>query len=196
MSILFVSFLLVFSVANAQKVKLTDGDFNALQGQSEVKLAFTYEDMQIGKMSEADYIEKKRAEAEKKEAGSGDKWEEKWNNDRSKQYEPKFEELFNKNVKDLIAGQELDDAAYTLIIATYFIEPGFNVGITRRPAYVIAKIHLVKTGSPDDILGTIEVIKSPGADGMGFDYDAAFRIQEGYAKMGKELGKFFSRKVL
>jgi len=37
--------------------------------------------------------------------------------------------------------------------------------------------------------------KAPGQDWGGFDYDAGYRIQESYAKSGKTLGQFLTKKA-
>lgn len=83
-------------VANAQKVKVVEGDLSAVKGQSSFNIEFDYSDMAVGKFKkESDYIEKRRKEINEKEAGKGDSWAESWVSDRESRFEPKFLELIN-----------------------------------------------------------------------------------------------------
>jgi len=182
---------------NAQKIKLTDGDPSVLKGEEKLKLVYTYDNLNVGKMTEADYIAKKREEANNREPGTADKWEASWKGDREENYEPKFEELLNKYLEgeNLKADKEFEDAKYTMVVHTDFIEPGFNVGVARRPAYIDATVNIIETATGESV-ATITVLKSPGADAMGFDFDSGYRIGEAYAKAGKEIGKLLQKKYL
>lgn len=84
------------------------------------------------------------------------------------------------------------DAPYTLVVKTIFTEPGFNVGVMRMPAYTNMEASFVKTGTTT-YEAVITMMKAPGADAMGFDYDAGARISESYAKAGKSLGAFLQK---
>lgn len=195
---LFIIMLLAaFSVnAFSQKLKLTKGDLNFLKGVKELKLSYTYNDMNVGKYSEKDYVAKKKTEYNEAEAGRGDKWEKMWVEDREKRFEPKFEELFVKYLydeADANAGQHLD-AEYTLILHTYFTEPGYYIGISQAPAYINCEAIFVKTSNPDEVLAIVDIQKSPGRSGA--NWDTGERIKEAYAKGGKELAKFLLKKKL
>lgn len=82
------------------------------------------------------------------------------------------------------------DTKYTLLIKTKMIEPGFNVGIMRRPAKIDVVVELSSNGSPENKLAELTIYDIPGADVMGFDYDSGVRISEAYAKLGKALAKY------
>ena len=84
------------------------------------------------------------------------------------------------------------NAPYTLALRTLFIEPGFNVYMARRPAYTNLEAAFVKTGTTAD-LAVITMMKSPGRDALGYDYDAGERISESYAKAGKSLANFLMK---
>ena len=86
------------------------------------------------------------------------------------------------------------NAEYTLILKTTFTEPGFNVGVMRKDAYTNFDAIFVKSNATDKI-AVVNILNSPGRGGMGYDFDAGFRIQEAYAKGGKELAQFLSKKV-
>ena len=182
--------------ANAQKIKRIEGKITPIKGEEVLKIEFIYDDMTVGKnLTEEEYIERKVKDYNKKEAGSGDKWRESWVNDRESRFEPKFIELFNKYTEkvDLEAVKE-GPSNYTLQVHTYYTEPGFNVGVMRRPAFIHVKYTIVKTGT-DDVVVAFDQQKVPGADAMGYDFDTGQRISESYAKAGKSFGKMLSKEL-
>lgn len=188
-------FLMLFAVmatgAYAQKIKLVEGDLSVLKDQKAVKTVFSYDDMSVGKFpKEADYIEKKKSDYNAKEPGSGDKWEKAWVDDRKERFEPQFRELFSKYAEISTVG---DDAPYTLIFKTTKTEPGWNIGVTRSPAYIDGEAWIVKSDSPEKPIARISILKSPGRDVMGYDFETGARLQESYAKAGKELGAFIKK---
>ena len=193
---LLLAIAVIFFAGNiqAQRIKLTEGNLDFLKGVTDINLKYTYDDMTVGKYSEADYVAKKTKEYNKKEEGRGDKWAKMWVEDREKRFEPKFEELFNKYLKkkDVIAEQNNKDAEYTLILHTYFTEPGYYIGISSAPASINCEALFVKTSEPDKVLAKIDIKKSPGNAGAG--WDTGERIKEAYAKAGKELAKFLLKK--
>lgn len=199
--ILFIAVLL-FSVSGLQAQKLIPGEkgknyLTFLQGETKLNVVFVYDDMQVGKMDEDAYIAKKKEEYNTKEEGRGDKWEKMWKEDRTKRFEPKFLELFNRYTekKGLTAGKNIPKAKYTMTIKTTWTEPGFYVGITSQPAYISGKIIFTETGKPEEVIAEIEFIKAPG-NSMGATWDTGERIKESYAKLGKTLGGYLAKKAL
>lgn len=182
--------------ANAQKIKKIEGNLSPLKGEKALKIEFKYENMEVGKnLTEEEYIERKVKEYNEKEAGTGDKWRESWVRDREARFEPKFIELFNKYTEKVdLEGAKEGASNYTLIVHTYYTEPGFNVGVMRRPAFIHVKYTIVKTGT-NDIVVQYDQQKIPGADAMGYDFDTGTRIAESYAKAGKEFGKLLSKEL-
>ncbi len=177
--------------------KLKSGSFGALKGQTAVNLQYDYSNMVVGKFKkESDYINKRVADMNKKEAGSGDTWAKAWVNDRSARFQPMFETNFNGTAdKCGISGQEGADAAYTLIIKTIFTEPGFNVGVTRKNAYINMIVNLVETSNPDKILGSCEYKNIQSVNMMGYDFDTGGRIQSCYDRAGDNVGKFICKSI-
>jgi len=176
----------------SQKVNL-DGDLDFLKGEKKVALEYKYDKMGVGKFKNGDdYIAKKTGEYNEKEAGRGDKWAVSWVGDRSERYEPKFEELLNKNC-EMINFDQNNKANYTMIVETTFTEPGFNVGVMSKVATINLKITFVDKSGKEMAKMTID--KVPGRDAMGFDYDTGVRIEEAYAKAGKSVGKFIDKKI-
>jgi hypothetical protein len=179
-------------LSSAQKIKLVSGDISAFKNIDTLNTTFTYDGLQVGKEGdEQNYIDKKKAEYNKKEAGKGDTWEKAWKDDRANRYEPKFNELFSKHF-DHPAGN-YKRAKYTMIVHTTFIEPGFNVGVMRKSARIDTEITLVDASNKELVKFTVD--NTPGGDAMGVDFDSGWRISEAYALTGKALAKFISKKV-
>ena len=187
-----ILFLCLSLSAYSQKLKLVEGDVSALKGQMSVAIEFKYDNMIVGKMSEADYVAKKKGEYNKKEAGKGDKWEAEWTGNREDKYEPSFKEKFAKFSN---MATPSDGPDYTLIFKTVKTEPGYNIGIKSEPAYIDAEVWLVETKNKDKALAKITIMKSPGSAIFGNEFDTAARLQEAYAMAGMELGGFIQGKV-
>ncbi|TSA25676.1 MAG: hypothetical protein D4R67_09615 [Bacteroidetes bacterium] len=180
----------------AQKIK--SGSFAALQGQTVVNLEYDYSNMAVGKFKkEADYVAKRTADMNKKEAGSGDTWAQAWVNDRSARFHPMFEKNFNGNAdKCGLTGKEAaSDAKYTLIIRTIFTEPGFNVGVTRQNAYINMLVDLVETADPGKVLGSIEYKNVQSVNMMGYDFDTGGRIQSCYDRAGDKIANTICKAI-
>ena len=182
--------LLLASTSYAQSTKLASGSLDFLKGQKTINVVYAFDDVRVGKGSEQEYIDRKVADYNKDKPGKGDQWLKNWKGDRASRYQPMFEELINKQFEKAgVRVGSFPDAAYTLVLRTTFIEPGFNVGVMRKPAYTNLEAAFVKTGTAAD-LAVVTMMKSPGRDAMGYDFDAGERISESYAKAGKSLGSF------
>ncbi|NSL88054.1 hypothetical protein ECE50_014500 [Chitinophaga sp. Mgbs1] len=176
----------------AQKIKLVNGDLSALKDEKQLNIEFTYNDLSVGKFdNEADYIKKKTEEYNKKETGRGDQWAKAWVADRKSRYEPKFKELFNE--KGDVSVGEFPKARYTLIFHTTSMEPGFNVGVMRKNAYIDAEALIVETANKSNIVAKITVDNAPGRIFGGYDFDTGVRITEAYAVSGKKLARFLDK---
>src|SRR5688572_3435675 len=163
----------------AQKMKLVEGDLKPLNGQTSVKTEFTYDDMIVGKeLTEREYIADKKTKLDEKEAGRGDKWEQAWVSDRKNRFEPQFRELFAKH-----SGMSTvnENAQYTIVFKTTRTEPGWNVGVMRVPAFIDGEAWVVETTNPKNVIAKISILKSPGRDAWGLDYETGARLQEAYA---------------
>jgi hypothetical protein len=190
----FVVILLAFAIPGfSQGVKVLEGDLKPLKGESSIRVEFTYDNMVIGdeQTPEADYKKKKKQELNAKESGRGDSWEKAWIADRKERFEPKFKELFEKYSKKQIDS----NAKYTLIFNTTRTEPGWvGVGLIRRSARIDGDVLIVESANRNNVIAKLAVVNAPGAGGMGYDYDTGLRIQEAYAKSGKEVGRVVGKK--
>lgn len=196
--ITLVSLAIILSGAvSAQKIKLVSGDLGFLKGQTILKISYDYGtgDMDVGKYdNEADYIKDKIAEKNEDEPGSGDIWYEAWINDRHQRFQPRFEEFLNAELEKsgVFFWSENEEAQYTMILKTTSTEPGFNVGVAKRPAWINVEVVFVETANPDKELAIISVEKAVQKKSAGgFDFEVAYRIEYAYANCAKKLGKYF-----
>ena len=173
---------------SAQKISKVSGSAKDLKGVSSLDVQFVYADnLQIGKITEEAYIAKHKADAEAKEVGAGDKWEKAYYADREEHFAPMFLELFNKYLekKGMDARENNADAEFRMIVTTTFIEPGFNIGIQSRPAFINFEVSFINIKTGEEI-AKYKVVKSPGTA----MYDFGQRVGEAYAKGAKEFAKF------
>ncbi len=181
-------------ILNAQKITVEKGSAGAVKGQK-MLATFDYSNMAVGKFDkEDDYIAKKKDDYNKDEAGKGDKWAVSWKADREKRYEGRFEELFNKygEKAGVSAFRSTTDAKFEVNIHTIFTEPGFNIGVMRKPAYIDAIVTFKDIASGQEV-AVLKVDNCPGMDAMGYDFDTGVRIEESYAKLGKSLAAFIAK---
>jgi hypothetical protein len=173
---------------SAQKVKTITGDDDILKSESSINIEFVYDGLSVGKYkNEPDYVAAKTEEYNKKEPGKGDTWAASWARDKQSRFEPKFIELFKEHSGMSI----MTDAKYTLIFKTISIEPGYNIGITRKNAEIDAEVWIVETANRSNKLAAFTISNVPGGTAFGYDFDTGLRISEAYANAGKKLAKFF-----
>jgi hypothetical protein len=180
------------------KVILKSGDLKKMIGEKNIKLDYDYSNIKVGAFnSEAEYVDSKVKAYNEKEKGKGDTWKKGWEGARKERFQPKFEELFCKKLlkSGLVASEKASKTKYILIVKTTFIEPGYNVGIMKKPAFVNFEFLLVETDKPSVVVAELYLNNVVGSQSMGFDFDAGSRIAESYAKAGKMLGKFISKEL-
>ncbi len=177
---------------NAQKIVLESGKVPSLTSEPKINLEYDYSSFGVGKFkTEEEYVKHKMEEADSKEPGKGQKWKDGWVDARKTRYEPKFEELINKVTSKGGSFGAYPEAKYTIKVKTAFVEPGFNVGVMKKPAYVNFEYHIYETANPANVIAKLSQRNVPGSQAMGYDFDMGSRIAESYAKAGKTLGKYF-----
>src|SRR5687768_4291973 len=84
--------------ASAQKLRVKDANFDALKGTTQLNVKYEYHDMTVStkNLSEQAFIDDKKGDLNKKEAGRGDTWAASWVRDREARFEPQFKEEFEK----------------------------------------------------------------------------------------------------
>ena len=191
-ALLILSCITTFSFA--QSIVLTSGSIDFIKDQKIIDFSFSYEEMLVGKLTENEYVNKKISDYNKKEEGKGEQWKEAWYGDRKGRFEPKFLELFDKYMGevDIISGAE--GAQYRIDINTDFTEPGWNVGVMRQNASVdlSCKVKNIETGEQ---VASIKIRNASANNFWGTDFTSGYRVQETYAKAGRELAKFFIKKA-
>jgi len=196
-TILLSVVLLFMFGANAQKIKVTEGNLKFLKGEELIDIVFTYDEkMKVGKMTEKAYIKKKMKDVEDSDKVTPEEWKAMWYEDRSVHFEPMFTELINdySDKADVVYREGIDGAKYKMIVNTTFIEPGFNIGITKKKAAIDLEIIFVPVDDDSKILAKIILINSPGRSTGYGDFDTGIRVGEAYAKAGKEMAKFLIKK--
>lgn len=194
---IFATFLLLSCIATlsfAQSIVLTSGSVDFIKDQKVIDFFFTYDEMLVGKLTEQEYVDKKTSEYNKKEDGKGEQWKAAWYGDRKERFEPKFLELFDKYMNEVGIAAGTEGAKYRIEINTDFTEPGWNVGVMRQNASVdlSCKVKDIETGEQ---VASIRIRNASANNFWGTDFTSGYRVQETYAKAGRELAKFLIKKA-
>lgn len=191
--LIIVLFLFAGLQSYAQNIILTSGSLTPLKSEQVLKFEFTYDEMLVGKMTEAEYVDKKVGDYNSKEAGKGDTWKTNWIADRKGRFEPKFVELFDKYMEEKNIASGTEGANYIITINTDFTEPGFNVGVVRRNASVDLSCKIINIATGEQI-ASVKIRNASANNFWGTDFDSGYRLQESYAKAGREFAKFLVKK--
>jgi hypothetical protein len=134
-------------------------------------------------------------DAEKRTQGSSDNWVKKWYSDRKDVFQPKFIELFNKfSGNKIMVDTVYRNQQYVLSLHTQFLEIGFNKNFTKAPTYINVTVTIYELNSSQKplIISMVNVV----GDEVFSSYSSDFRrIEEAYAKCGKELAKYMYREI-
>lgn len=170
------------ATGKAQKLVAESGNLKFLADQHEIKFEFDWKDMDCGKDgSEAEYTAKQVAEKNKKKPGDGDAWLEKWNNDKVATYQPMFETTFNRFMEKygMKGSSNATGTKYTCVVKTMTLYAGYNIGISKMPAYISYNFVFYETGNPDNVVAKFSMKKVPG-DGGDYGFDVASRVKMCY----------------
>lgn len=177
-----------------QKIELIEGDLASLKGEKSIDFAFKYDSITMGGKghpSEAEYVAKKTADYNKKEAGKGDKWAKDWRDDRETMYQPAFTKIFQQ-----MSGLEMkSNAKFTLIFKTIYTEPGFNIMVHQEPAQINGIVLIVESANKSHVIAKLSVMKARGRNFWGNDWDTGERLTEAYESAGSQLGYFIRGKM-
>lgn len=181
-AILCLSSINVFS----QKAHLTKGSAEPVKIEKSINILFGYDDMKVGKITEAEYVGRKVKENNADKPGKGDNWFKKWKDDRKEVYEPAFNKYFKKTSKLDV----LPESKYTLIFHTRVFEPGFNSLVERIRGYIEGQAVVVETTNPSNVIAVIEIDKVVSIS-LTETYTVAARLEVCYATAGSIIGKLF-----
>lgn len=197
--LVLVALLFASSMIKAQDMDVIKGDFAFLSGQKEINVEFDYSKLKLLKedKTEAQYIDERAAELNKKDKGNGETWKKKWAEAKEGIWAPKFLELVNlvlsKEKKDVTFKQG-SSAKYTLIVETVWIYPGYDVYVSKQPAKVSTNLRFVETANKSHVVLEITSENAPGSQ-FGSQFSNESRIGEGFAKTGKSLAQFLNKKA-
>ena len=187
--VMSIALLFTFIASNAQDVNLTKGNLLFLKDEGTINIEFTYEKMTVDGTKEADFVKNKKAEYNAKEAGTGDSWAIKWEEDKEMKFEPKFVTAF-VNLSGMTVSK---DAKYTLIFNTKNMEPGYSVGVSKRNAGIDGTVTIVESSDRTKILAKL-LVERPGENMFrGAAFDAGSRIADAYNLSGQKVGKFVKK---
>ncbi len=185
--------MLLGTTSFAQRPWVINGNIEVLNGVKKMNVQYDYSNMQVGRKSETDYVGEKTEIYNDRQPGKGDKWAKNWVDDRQARFEPMFEVEFNK--RGAIQVGSFPNEKYTLIFRTLRTEPGYNVGIQRRNAYIDCQVSIVETANQNNIICTIQIKNCQGHTFWGMDFDTGERIKEAYATAGRVLAKYFRKNL-
>jgi hypothetical protein len=184
-------------------VKLTSGSVDFLKQEKQVNVEYVYDGMTVNpdrkdlprEMAEKDFIAKRVAQFDEKQAGRGESWRERWINSRADSYEPSFCDGLNQR----LSAKKIDlqfgffrGAKYTLILKTTHTELGWKFSdVIKHPFLINAEATFVETQNRTNSPAEITILKASGsAEGSDF---TGRGLAEAYGNAGKQLGVFLSR---
>ena len=180
----------------AQKVTLKSGSLDFLGALTEIRVEYTYDNMMVGKLKEAEYIAKKVKEYNEKEPGKGDQWQKDWVNDRVARFQPRFQEAFNNLCVFSSVNLKISPDAggkYKMVVHTSFTEPGFNIYMSSKNASINAEATFYDASDAE--IAKVMITNSPGSGIFELDYDTGTRIQDAYANAGRSLAALVIEKA-
>lgn len=192
--VFFLPFLMMVlsAVAFAQDVDINSGDLAVLKGEKTINIELTYVKMSVGDYGKEEvYIKKRIEELNAKEPGSGDTWAKKWEEDKLNRFNIKFIEGFT-GTSGMSA---LTDSKYTMIVNTRAMEPGYQVGISKRNAGIDGTIVIVETANRNKKIASLYFERPPENKWRGAAFDAGSRIADAFYLTGQKAGKFFKKNI-
>jgi hypothetical protein len=184
---ILIIFQFSFYYDYGQELTLEDGSFKILIQEKKLVLQFTYDSLQVGKYKiEADYVNKKVTEINKKYPGKGDEWAREWIAQRKEKFEPAFTEAFKKS-----SGLNITDSSkYTLIFHTIYIEQGFSSAgiLVHKNPEVRGELILMETADKNKIIAKAKITKAMGKAGPHFE--TGDHVDEAYFEAGNAAGSF------
>jgi hypothetical protein len=178
-----------------QEIRILTGTTGDFKKVCEYYITFDYSDIGIGGYeNEAAYIDYMREDAELRKK-SPDEWEKTWYQNREEIFEPKFLEVFHKYAGSKITlDPNAGENRYKLKLHTQFIEIGFNRNFEKSPTYINVTASLSDENSNTGPL--VISMKYIIGDEVFSSYSPDFRrIEEAYAKCGKELARFMKTDI-
>lgn len=196
--------------ANAQKIKWDKGDLKVLSGQTQLATEIVYENLQVSKMPEEQFVNERRENDNKEKAGAGDKFYESWHEAKKTKYPKRLNDYIHKASKEKVTASENNSAAtYKLILKPNNIDLGKGRYFGTKPALVDFDITIVEVANPSVVVahGVATQVKGeakapkgsgwiPGGAGAVMDaanrsqnFEATNRVAESFELLATAIGK-------
>ena len=208
--ILLLMAVFVLSSVSLSAQKLTSGSMDVLKGEKTLNVVFDYSNITVGNPAnpfatgkgtpEKEYVAKKTSDLNAKKPGDGDRWAKAWQDDRTGLFQPALLKELNEKLEKqgVVVKENGSDAKYTLVVKTVFIDPGWNIGVSKKEAFISLLIDVVETANHSKVAATVEmknVLKKVQVSygDMTFDFAVGQRLQACYEQAGMSFGKFLSK---
>ncbi|UQB67651.1 hypothetical protein [Epilithonimonas zeae] len=189
--LLLILFVAVTTTVFSQKLKIESGNFDFLKDQTQVDVELKFDNVLIlkEKLTEAQYLEKRKQDLLANPKRGNDGWK-KWSGEWER-YKSVYLDDFLKALKGSkkVEFKKDIEAKYTLVVDAKWISPGWHGGFVMQPAILSADIKFVETANPtvallyisaDEVVGKLPA----GMSGDVMEYD---RISAAYEKLGRLL---------
>lgn len=213
LSILFIiSTFYSFAQKNATKFKNFEGDaaLSFLSGDSLINLQFFYGKLKIRSSYGSANTEKEESVFVKEvvdrlnevEPGKGGKWSLNWVTYRKEFFEPEFEnhllEVLKEKKLALRTNNEKGLQKYTLLVYTYMMDPGWNIGIHYNTPICYYQIIFCETISRKVManwsFATHNWTQNTNTASKDFDQHTQFMLPC-YKYAGKAVGEYMVKKL-
>ncbi len=196
--LLIAGFIAVTGLSvKGQKIIEGDKKLSFLSGETKINIVYDYDGMLVGKKKEAEYLKEKAAKGNEKQPGKGDRWVEKWHNNKTNLYEPMFDELINKMLikgkTNATAAKGMKDTKYTIVVKTVMMEPGFNSVVMKQDPFCKYEISWIETSTKTVMAKGLITAKGILMGGSDWDFDPSNGIKECFAKAGKVCGSSMAK---
>jgi hypothetical protein len=194
--LLVVLMLSAFTFAQNQ-LNFESGTFDFLKDQTEVNVQLKFDNVlfQAENYTEAQYLEKRKAETlSKKNDVAWQKWSDSWQTFKDTEYLNYFLKGVNGWSKQVVFKKDIK-SKYTLIINTKWVYAGWHAGLVAQEGKLTSDLIFVETDNPSKV-----VMKIHGAEILGKKTNKDFtmeygRIAAAYEVTGKLVGKALKKLV-
>lgn len=194
--LLVVLMFSTFTFAQNQ-LNFESGSFDFLKDQTEVNVQLKFHNVlfQAENYTEAQYLEKRKAETlAKKNAEAWTKWSESWQTYKDAEYLNYFLKGVNGWSKQVVFKKDVKPK-YTLIIDTKWVYAGWHAGLVAQEGKLTSDLIFVETENPSKV-----VMKIQGDAILGKKTNKDFtmeygRIAAAYEVTGKLVGKALKKVV-
>ena len=194
--LLVVLMLSAFTFAQNQ-LNFESGTFDFLKDQTEVNVQLKFDNVlfQAENYTEAQYLEKRKAETlSKKNDVAWQKWLDSWQTFKDTEYLNYFLKGVNGWSKQVVFKKDIK-SKYTLIINTKWVYAGWHAGLVAQEGKLTSDLIFVETDNPSKV-----VMKIHGAEILGKKTNKDFtmeygRIAAAYEVTGKLVGKALKKLV-